>query len=183
VIGLGISVTLPDVFLEVNAREVRRKYAYKKSGVYVFYSADGEALYVGKTVDFKSRFNDHSTRSDFYNLAEKARLYFVDSEYEKDIYETHLIRELRPQYNKAKTFYSRLEYEDMLHVILEKITDAKEEIDCLLNESIYDDDLSDEDDNITLGRALHITERIAEAECSLKKLYARKGMLMSRLSV
>lgn len=151
-------------------------------GIYVFYSEEGTPLYVGKTVSFKRRFVQHAASSEFFDIATKVRLYPVKNEYEKDIYETYLISELRPEYNKAKTFYSRLEYEDALHAIEVRIFEVQEEIanmeKCLVDESSYECT----DAVLTLGEALHLRTRVYALRKEVAKLHARKGALMSRLS-
>lgn len=183
---MGIKITLPDTYVEASPVDIKNKKEYDRSGIYVFYDEQGTPLYVGKTVSFKSRFSGHAKKSAFFRLADYVRLYYVSAEYEKDIYETYLINELKPEYNRAKTFYSRLEYEDMLHAVEERITEINQEIQDLDKEitDLYDDDDDYREDCVgeALGELLLTQDRINGLQYELKKLYIRKGTLLGRLS-
>ncbi|WP_028559786.1 GIY-YIG nuclease family protein [Paenibacillus pinihumi] len=180
---MSITVSLPEVYLEAAPREIRNKSMYDLPGVYVFYDDRNVPLYVGKTVSFKRRISRHSMSSDFYHFSSHVRLYLVENEYEKDIYETYLISTLKPEYNKAKTFYTRLDYEDMLHEVNERITEAKREIAELEREEFEEDDsFEDTSDSESLGDVLRIQRRLIELERELARLYARKGGLLGRFS-
>ena len=50
----------------------------------------------------------HRRESEFYRELDYAEFYNIESEYKKDILETLLISELKPIYNKAKTYYLRV---------------------------------------------------------------------------
>lgn len=181
---MAISVTLPEDFIEATPRSVKNRSEYDLPGVYVFFDKNDIPLYVGKTVSFKRRFGQHALISEFFDLSTKARLYVVKSEYEKDIYETHLISELKPEYNKAKTFYTRLEYEDAIHALEMQITELREEIaeleTCLREEMEMCDE--DEESIISLGEVLLVQDRIRELEREIKGLQSRKSALLGRLS-
>lgn len=188
---MGIEVVLPEFYLESTPREVKNSSQYEVSGVYIFYDNYDIPLYVGKTVSFRRRFGKHSTNSEFYSLSTKVLLYTVKNEYEKDVYETYLINELKPQYNRAKSFYSRLEYEDMLHRVEEKIYDIKYEIDeanYLLTElheeeiDISDGDYETFEESDFLGESALLYRQVSELEQQLKRLYLRKANLIARLS-
>jgi hypothetical protein len=186
---VSIKITMPEKFIEATPVDVKSKKDYIMSGVYVFYDDKDVPLYVGKTVNFKSRFSGHAKSSKFFRLAAKVRLYLVKSEYEKDIYETYLINELKPEFNRDKTYYFRPEYEEMLQKVEERIIDIKLEIDELMrtpDEEDVDDEyvyLDTEEYNLCLlGDEIQRTERIAYLEYQLKKLTIRKATLMGRLS-
>lgn len=177
-----IEIDVPDNYLTVDSMEVRRKKKYDIPGVYVFYSKDDTPLYVGKTVSFKRRFNGHAASSEFYPLASYARLYEVKREYDKDIFETYLINELRPEYNRAKTFYARREYEDMLDDIIESIEEKLQEIRDLRPKKVKSFYEEDDDDFEALGEMLSGSERIAELEHEIRTLNKRKATLMHRMT-
>lgn len=175
---MSITITLPDDYIEAVPRDVKNKKDYDIPGVYVFYGVDDTPLYVGKTVSFKRRFSQHASRSDFYRRATKVRLYTLFDEYEKDIYETHFISELQPVHNKAKTFYRRVDHEDKLYEIEERISEIKDEI----TDIATPDDFEEYDEEIALGQVLHAQTRIKELEAQLTALYIRKGTIKSHLS-
>lgn len=186
---MSIVVELPD-YVEVPVRSVCTKKVYDGSGVYIFIDSWGKALYVGKTVSFKRRMRDHMRSSEFYRLAKTIRLYYVRDEFAKDIYETYAIKEFKPEYNMAKTFYERMEYEDMLHEIEFKISEVEDEIYELENEFgkllDHDDDVSDaiydDEEDFILGESLYVRRSIAALEKELRDLRKRKGILRARLS-
>jgi predicted GIY-YIG superfamily endonuclease len=129
---MKINIALPDTFRDVPITSVRDNIGIK-SGVYIFYDIDSTALYVGKTSKFTRRMKEHAKSSPFFHMSEHVRVYELKSEYEKDILESYLINTLKPQYNKAKTFYMQEDYEEMLYEIDERIdelvdrlTDLKE---------------------------------------------------------
>jgi hypothetical protein len=87
-------------------------------GVYLFYSENNTILYVGKTNDLGLRINGHlSGRSGntkcFKHLFHKATMYFIESEADRDIYETYFINKLSPLFNISKTF----EYESIGQIL------------------------------------------------------------------
>lgn len=179
---MAISVSLPETYLEATPRNVKNKGRYDLPGVYVFFSEDGTPLYVGKTVSFKRRFIKHSTSSEFFNVATSVRLYIVENEYEKDIYETHLISELKPEYNKAKTFYTHLDYEDALHSIDERIGSIREEIAEIETSLVEEWNDEDGDSIVSLGVVLRMQSKIAELNREIRRLQSRKGAISARLS-
>ncbi len=183
---MSIKVELPDHYLTATPRDVKNRKEFDRSGVYIFYDESDVPIYVGKTVSFKKRFSKHSTESEFFHLATTVRLYVVKSEYEKDIYETYLINDLKPEYNRAKTFYTRLEYEDMLHKVEERIFDVKREIEeierTLCEISDPDSELIAELDSDPLGECLRLERQVAELKSRLKKLQIRKSNIKQRLS-
>jgi predicted GIY-YIG superfamily endonuclease len=185
---MSIKITLPTSFVETTPVDVKNKKEFDRSGVYVFYDDSDTPLYVGKSISFKRRFGGHAKTSKFFRLSTKVRLYYVDNEFEKDIYETFLIKELKPEFNRDKSYYTRLEYEDMLQKVEETIIDIKLELSDL-RDSHEDDDESDycyDDDHnqlsAELGEFLFRSERAAELDYRLKKLYIRKATLLGRLS-
>jgi excinuclease UvrABC nuclease subunit len=75
-------------------------------GIYAVFDKETNLLYVGKAKNLRSRLKSH-----MYGVANSSvprdRVYYiniiyVDSPMERDIYETYLIYELKPQFNKSK---------------------------------------------------------------------------------
>jgi hypothetical protein len=184
---MSIRITMPDKFIESTPSDVKNKKEFNLPGIYVFYDDQDVPLYVGKTINFKKRFAGHAKSSTFFRLATRVRLYVIKGEYEKDIYETYLINELKPEFNRGKTFYVRHEYEDMLQKVEGRIIDIKQELTELTLTDVEDDEddnyLDSEEYNLSLlGYEILRTERIAYLEYQLKKLNVRKGTLLGRLS-
>lgn len=186
---MGIQVTLPDSYLTSTPANVRDRKEYEVSGVYIFFDGE-ECLYVGKTVNFRTRFRKHRTDSDFFYRADSVRLYLVTDEYEKDVYETFLIKELQPVYNRAKTFYHRADYGEMLNRVDHQLTDAEFDLEvaherledvCGDNEDALID-VGERDDEELLGESLFLQREIAEIKHSINKLRARKATIMRNLS-
>ncbi|WP_440615067.1 hypothetical protein [Bacillus subtilis] len=190
-----IQITIPENYKTARPGEIKNKKDYDRAGVYVFFDADDTPLYVGKTVSFKRRFVEHSRCSEFYYLASYVRLYEVDDDYERDIYETEMIRQFDPLYNKAKMYHRRKEVEEALLEIEVRAEDLIAEIHELQEELAETYDEAAETDFITdykvaadceplnevqLGEVLYINRRIEELKDELKKQYAKKRGLMIR---
>lgn len=178
---MRIEIDVPSKYLKAKVSDVKNRSQYDTPGVYVFYSKDDTPLYVGKTISFRRRFSAHAKKSEFYHLSSYVKLYRIKREYDKDIFETYLINKLRPEYNRAKTFYIREEYEDMLDIITESIADKQYEIRELRT---FESDLQNEDDDDyeALGEMLNDEARIAELESEIRALQKRKATLMIRMT-
>ncbi len=78
----------------------------QKSGLYLLYSNEGELLYIGKSINLKSRLIRHfkggSNVEDYIKEFKKIGCYYIDDELELDLCETYLINTLHPKYNKNK---------------------------------------------------------------------------------
>lgn len=190
-----IQITIPENYNIARPREIKNRKEFDRAGVYVFYDENHTPLYVGKSVSFKRRFIEHSRNSDFYYLASYVRLYEVDNDYERDIYETEMIRQFDPLYNKAKMYHRRKEIEEALSEIevraedliteihelqedLGETYDEAEETDFLIDHKVAAD--CDPLNEIQLGEVLYINRRIDELKDELKKLYVKKRGLMIR---
>ncbi len=76
-------------------------------GVYVFKDKDGRAVYIGKSVNIRSRLKAHLRSASFsekerkiFEKSQFVEVYPVSSEYSALLLESKLIREERPMYNK-----------------------------------------------------------------------------------
>ncbi|CAF1802675.1 GIY-YIG nuclease family protein [Bacillus subtilis] len=190
-----IQITIPENYKTARPRDIKNKNEFDRAGVYVFFDEDNTPLYVGKSVSFKRRFIDHSRNSEFYYLASYARLYEIDNDYERDIYETEMIRQFDPLYNKAKMYHRRKEVEEALSEIEIRAEDLIAEIRELHEDIGEKYERAEETDYITgqkvvvdcvpsneiqLGEVLYLNRRINEIKEELKKLYAKKRGLMIR---
>ncbi|WP_131764104.1 DEDD exonuclease domain-containing protein, partial [Actinomadura fibrosa] len=83
-------------------------------GVYLFEDADGEALYVGKSGDLRSRVRTYFTGSEtrrrvreMVGLAERVRTIVCATGLEAEVRELRLIAERKPRYNRRSKFPER----------------------------------------------------------------------------
>lgn len=103
----NLSVELPEDEPEVNITTY--KTVKKKSAIYKIYNQDGKLMYIGQTTNLRRRLKEHFTgkRKGYY--IEIVRFFYVDFEDEfirqsyLNMYETYLIRKLKPRYNVHQT--------------------------------------------------------------------------------
>lgn len=159
------------------------------NGVYVMRDISDVCLYVGKTKDFVKRVRQHARQSDFYRSIEYVEFYYNSNEYKKDIIETYLINELKPIYNKAKTYYLQRDLEEKLSEIEEEEHSIRSEInDIKHSESKADtvglcpvwDDY--EIESIRYEEKIDASE-LAELEQRLRRLHKYKYEIASRMSL
>lgn len=102
---MAIQITLPTDSLTFNVGEVSEYnsvFLVKPGGIYVFYNEEGECLYVGKSVNLRSRIRTRLNKSPFKDEIDSITIYFSSSEAERDIYETYAINEFGAKYNRDK---------------------------------------------------------------------------------
>lgn len=103
----NMSVNIPEDEDEVTISNY--KTVKKKSGIYKIYNQDEKLMYVGQTENLRRRLYEHFTGKRKGNFIEKVRFFYVDFEDEfitksyLDLYETYLIRKLKPRYNVHQT--------------------------------------------------------------------------------
>ncbi|OLN22030.1 nucleotide excision repair endonuclease [Domibacillus antri] len=81
-----------------------------KAGIFMFYDADDNLLFVGKARKLRMRIRKHfeDNVSDIKNHRDdvhKIVVCIVDSPMERDIYETYIINTLHAKYNTEKAFF------------------------------------------------------------------------------
>lgn len=157
------------------------------NGVYVMLDDLRICLYVGKTKDLLKRLHQHRRHSEFYRSVYQIEFYINSNEYEKEMLETFLINELKPVYNKAKTYYKQEDYEYMLQEIEEEEHFLKAEIaDIKYFQQTTDGYFYDTDDydldNFAYERKVDELE-LAELEQRLRRLQKRKYEISTRMSV
>jgi predicted GIY-YIG superfamily endonuclease len=100
---MAFSLTLPELHT-FHPNEL--KYIEQTSGLYLLYSSENELLYIGKSVNLKSRIIKHfkggSNVEDYADEFKEIECYYIYDELEMDLSETFLINTLRPKYNKNK---------------------------------------------------------------------------------
>ncbi|MGO1136524.1 GIY-YIG nuclease family protein [Bacillus subtilis] len=189
-----IHITLPTNYKTAKPRDVKNRKEYDKPGVYVFFNSDDTALYVGKSVSFKRRFCVHAANSPFFREASYVRLYEMDTDYERDIYETEMIRQFDPLFNKAKQFHRQVEIEqelaeikDNAQQLIEEINELRDELNALYDEAdaaVVTGDRTDVDGGSgsleKLGEVLYIDRRISELRAELARLYRKKQILIAK---
>ncbi|MGD2353353.1 GIY-YIG nuclease family protein [Bacillus subtilis] len=179
-----INISLPSDYIQDNPIKIRSGHKYSYGGVYVFFNDNDEALYVGKTNNFRKRFNSHCYDNRFFKESTYARLYEIKDEFERDIYETHAIRHFNPKYNKAKVYHRHDEIEFELSVLeaeIEEMAAMIKELRDELNSPYYDYFDEEEYNPIEeLGRVLFTIRQIDELKAELAKMRRRKLTLTNR---
>ncbi|WP_056683830.1 nucleotide excision repair endonuclease [Cytobacillus solani] len=183
---MAISITLPDdklTFNRVEYKQVKDTLKIKPSGVYFLYDVNGELLYVGKTNNFRSRLLSHFRGRDvskpFYRLIDSVKVYFVDDNYERELYETYAINTFIPTFNKSKTYYD--DKSEELFEIEERIRELEEEASSI-REDMCSDGMIDEDfeDDLQLITGIYFLneERLRAIESEIKSLKKRKALTL-----
>lgn len=107
----NLKVEIPDNELEVSIDDY--KTVEKKSGVYKIYNQDGKLMYIGQSENLRRRLYEHFNGKRKGYFIEKVCFFYVECENQfiaqsyLDMYETYLIRKLRPKYNVHQTAPTR----------------------------------------------------------------------------
>ena len=80
----------------------RRTKLPSYSGIYVFYSIEGYAIYIGKSENISERNKQHYNEVKKFAIAMEC--FRIDNETDRDIYETYLINKWQPVLNDRKVF-------------------------------------------------------------------------------
>lgn len=103
----NLNVTLPEDEPEVNI--MTYKNVKKRAGVYKIYNKEGKLMYIGQSKNLRRRLYEHFTGKRKGEFIETVRFFYVDFEDGfitdscLDMYETYLIRTLKPRYNVHQT--------------------------------------------------------------------------------
>lgn len=94
----------PSVTLE--CKDVEEGFHLNISGVYIFYSVNGIALYVGMSTNLRGRILEHlqgkNEGTELLNhYFHQVKVYLIEDENERESYEHELINELFPLFNVA----------------------------------------------------------------------------------
>lgn len=81
----------------------------KESGIYKIYNKDNKLMYIGQSKNLKRRISEHFRGKRKGYFIDKVIYFYVDCENEfitksyLDMYETYLIRTMKPRYNVQQT--------------------------------------------------------------------------------
>lgn len=199
---MAINITMPDEKLMIKRWDFvnHREYLWSsdgRKGVYILKSADDHVLYVGKSTQLYARINDHirgrGASDAFSHLIDSITIYFVTRSEDLDIYETHAINEMSPEYNRDKVYANKSfiaeseKYERVCEELSEiryEIADMKYERDAYGFDSfdIAEDSLAEEDaESIKLGEMIAFDlkiEILERREGNLKAEKSRLGLLL-----
>lgn len=184
---MDIKIELKTKPIIISKDNFLKKDTDRLNGIYVMLDDLGICLYVGKTKNLLKRLRQHRKHSKFYRSVYQIEFYVNSNEYEKEMLETFLINQLKPIYNKAKTYYKQEDYEWMLQEIEEEEHFLKSEIADIKyfqpSTYGYTYDTDDYDlDNFAYDRKVDELE-LAELEQRLKRLQRRKYEISTRMSV
>lgn len=183
---MTVNVVLPEYEEFTREAYLKCKGNYSGvSGVYVLLGNYEKVLYVGKSIDIRSRLDKHFSgyrdSERFYKQIRAVRIYRCSNQFYVDVYETYLINELRPEFNRDKMFFKEyvVEMSDKLQEIELRIRELEEERDAISREiSEEEDDFHDEDSLRYVHSECEIERRrldreIAELVCGARRLRRR----------
>ena len=81
-----------------------------KGGIFMFFNADNDLLFVGKARKIRQRIKKHfednvSPMKNHRDEVHKIEIFEIEDPMEREIYETYAINVLRSKYNVDKVFY------------------------------------------------------------------------------
>lgn len=97
------SVKNPFKYLTAENQDKLSKYSNPQNVVYFFYDVNGILLYVGRTINFVTRWKDHLNSSKDMCKIESVCLHVFGTKQEMLFYEIQKINELKPLWNVADT--------------------------------------------------------------------------------
>ncbi len=103
----NLNLKLPEDEIVVTINDY--KSVKEISGIYKIYNHDEKLMYVGQTTNLRRRLKQHFSGKRKGYFIEKVYLFYVEFEDEfitksyLDMYETYLIRTLKPRYNVQQT--------------------------------------------------------------------------------
>lgn len=116
---INITIPTPDVTItKQDAPELSNIYGFtdfhlitrEKGGIFMFYNAQDELLFVGKARKLRPRMKKHfedtvSVMKNHRNEVTKIEVCVIEDPVEREIYETYIINEFKAKYNVDKVFY------------------------------------------------------------------------------
>lgn len=168
-------------------------------GIYVFRGKYGDCLYIGQTKSFRRRLANHLASSPFSRLIHTADLFATEDPLIREIFETIFINEMKPRFNRAKSFnrdrslhdfyfYEISKLEDDIQTLEEELFDIKDAVDrpiCdLFSYDEFADIFTDPDEEIThkLGEDLRHVYRIPEIEVEIRRLKTETREIYRKLT-
>jgi hypothetical protein len=189
---MGVIVTLPKSE-EFSKEEFlnRRESFLGISGVYVLRNSEGLCLYVGKSSSLGRRLLEHlSGKKDsirFYKDIASISLYCSGNMFYVDVYETYLINELRPKFNRDKMYFE--EHTSAVSDTLDKLEEAAHQLEeerrwLILEIEDFERFKEDEyDEQVVMLEWLELTRRLRELDRNLQRVEGRRALYRRRLSV
>jgi len=112
-----ITITIPNFDIELPVDEVNN-IPKNKAGIYLFYGANNDLLYIGKTKLLRQRIRQHLLSNDINTELLRhhfvfVRCIYVDDSLERDIYETYMVNTLRPLFNIDKVLVDKRNKKDL----------------------------------------------------------------------
>lgn len=190
---MGITVTLPEGTLYSKGDIYgRRMWLNRVSGVYVLRDSVGVCLYVGKSTNLWTRLSSHikghqdSIR--FYKQIHTIMIYQSGSQFEVDIYETYLINELMPKYNRDKMYFTEHidELMDSLAFIDEKLHYLKEDRAELVSAIERSDDFAENefgDERVVRFEEAANASQLREVDRKIRNLTEERWRVRSKLTI
>lgn len=187
---MAIKITMPDATKTYDVKGKRKMEDATisgMSGIYVFKDSEDRVLYVGKSKDLNNRINQHlrTVPYPFDNRASSVTVYVETDPTSVDIYESFMITELKPEYNKAGMYapeFQRQNAEELFELEV-NLSEAEDERRVLRDfiarqeDDIMDDESLDASELIEAIRDLgRVKKKIAELkrEIGLRKRRAYK---------
>ncbi|MED3649965.1 GIY-YIG nuclease family protein [Heyndrickxia sporothermodurans] len=136
---MTISITLPSDTITFKAADIDDyldAFSTKPGGIYAIYDNNDECLYVGKSIDLRSRLRNHLRSSPFASEIDYITVYFSNNEAERDIYETFAINFFRAKYNRDKVSGRKVLRKDVEQ--LEESLQELEELKIRRDDLIYE---------------------------------------------
>lgn len=117
---ITISIPTPDVTITKQIEpELSHIYGFtdfhlitrEKGGIFMFYNANEELLFVGKARKLRQRIKKHfedtvSPIRNHRNEVTKIEVCIVEDPVEREIYETYIVNRFRAKYNVEKVLYN-----------------------------------------------------------------------------
>lgn len=99
-------LVIPPYFGFIDMHKIPRD----KGGIFMFFNADNELLFVGKARKIRQRIKKHfednvSVMKNHRDEVNKIEVFVVEDPMDREIYETYAINTLRAKYNLDKVFY------------------------------------------------------------------------------
>lgn len=171
---MSVQVTLPEP-IEISVEEFKQtKGNYTEiSGVYVLLGQNNRMLYVGKSINIKKRIEKHiigyRDSERFFKDIVRIRMYLSKNQFYVEIYETYLINELMPEFNRDKSYFSAFvtEMSERTVELDLQVRELKEERESLidlmqeLDREDRDDDEESFGDSLSSVRLTQIQRRIS----------------------
>ena len=190
---MAINITLPDISTTFKRYDFDKYKSTlkRKAGLYLLYDINNDLLYVGKTKNLLNRLHQHfrgvSNAERFFRLIDSVKVYFVDDQLERELYETYIINEFKPTMNISKVYYEGTslhyeleEYNDHIFAVEEEIREVYDELEELYDE---DDRTINDDNSEELGEELLLIDRLRKLKAKKSQLIKERSVLLNKINM